>query len=236
MWRRWRACGTFRANRSGVQVFKRRKPKSWAQWSKAQVYPAGGFKRAILYLWHRLRRLPDPPHRIARGVFAGTIVNFPPIFGLQMPAAAGLAILMRGNVLAAVLATLLSNPLTTPIIATVSLKLGYFMLGIPGGVGLNEVFDAFTLAGGEIWHNFLAIFGPETTHWNGLAQFWTRIYWPYTVGSILPGIACSLALYWLTLPTLTAYQALRRRRLAARIAALRKKVAAKEGDGPRISP
>ena len=217
-------------------VFKRGKPLTWAAWTKAQVYPVGGFKRAGRYLWHRLRRLPDPPHRIARGVFAGTFVNFPPIFGLQMVAAAGLAWVMRGNVLAAVLATLLSNPITTPLIAAVSIKLGYFLLGIPGGVGLNEVFAAFAIAGSELWHNFLAIFGPEPTHWYGLVNFWHRIYWPYTVGSILPGIASSLVFYWLTRPTLSAYQGLRRRRLAARIDALRRKVAAKEDDDPAINP
>ena len=232
-------------NHSGDQVFKRRTPQSWAAWSKAQVYPAGGFKRATLYLWHRLRRLPDPPHRIARGIFAGTFVNFPPIFGLQMLAAAGMAWVMRGNVLAAVLGTFLSNPVTTPIIAAVSIKLGYWMLGIPGGVGLHEVFGAFADAGGDIWHNIKAIFGPEPTHWQGLIQFWHRIYWPYTVGSIIPGILTSLAFYWLTIPVLTAYQSLRSRRLAARYAMLRKKVAAKEAgsketgvkqdDGPTIT-
>ena len=196
----------------------------------------GGFRRAGLYLWHRLRRLPDPPHRIARGVFAGTFVNFPPIFGFQMIAAAGLASAMRGNVLAAVLATLLSNPVTTPMIAAASIKLGYFILGIPGNVGMAEVFAAFALAANDLWHNLRAIFGPEPTHWDGLLQFWHRIYWPYTVGSILPGLAISLLFYGLTLPALTAYQALRRRRLAARIAALRKKVAANEGDGPSTNP
>ena len=220
----------------GNMVFKRRTPLTWTAWAKAQVYPAGGFKRATIYLWHRLRRLPDPPHRIARGVFAGTFVNFPPIFGLQMVAAAAMAWAMRGNVLAAVLGTFLSNPLTTPFIAAVSIKLGYFILGIPGGVDLNELFLAFGLAGGELWNNLLAIFGPEKTHWSGLANFWHRIYWPYTVGSILPGIVTSLAFYWLTIPALTAYQSLRRRRLAARVIALRKKVAAKEGDDPVINP
>lgn len=241
MWRKWRGCGTFPENHSGEQVFKRRNPLSWQAWAKAQVYPAGGFKRATLYMWHRLRRLPDPPHRIARGVFAGTFVNFPPIFGLQMLAAAGLALAMRGNLLAAVLGTFLSNPVTTPLIAAVSIKLGYLILGIPGGVSLNELFDAFAGAGGEIWHNIRAMFGPEVAHWHGLAQFWHRIYWPYTVGSILPGLASSLLLYRLTIPALTAYQSLRRRRLATRIAALRKKVAAKaadakEDDGPVIRP
>ncbi len=209
---------------------------TWWAWAKSQVYPRGGIKRAITYTWHRLRRLPDPPHRIARGVFAGTFVNFPPIFGVQMIGAASMAWAMRGNVLAAVLATFISNPVTTPIIAAVSIKLGYWMLGIPGGVDLNEMFSAFTNAGADIWHNILAIFGPGKAHWDGLLQFWHRIYWPYTVGSILPGIATSLLFYWLTIPALTAYQALRRRRLAARYAALRKKVAAKEGDGPAINP
>lgn len=198
-------------------MFKR-KPQSWGEWSKAQVYPRGGFMRAIRYNWHRLRRLPDPPHRIARGVFAGTFVNFPPIFGFQIVAAAGLAYLMRGNILAAILATLLSNPVTTPLIALVSLELGHWILGSSEGVSLNGVFAAFAAAGGDLWHNILAVFTREDAHWEGLLLFWRRIYLPYLIGSILPGILCSLLLYWLTVPALTAYQALRRRRLQKRIA------------------
>jgi len=217
-------------------VFKRRNPLGWLSWLKEQVYPKGGFKRAILYVWHRLRRLPDPPHRIARGVFAGTFVNFPPIIGFQMLGAAGLALLMRGNIIAALLATFLSNPVTTPIIAYVSLETGYWILGRDGHVNLAGVYDAFVGATSDLWNNVLAIFGPEKTHWGGLAQFWRAIYLPYLVGSILPGIAVSLLFYWLTIPALTAYQALRRRRLAARFAALRKKVAAKESDGPPVKP
>lgn len=217
-------------------MFKRRNPLTWWNWFRAQVYPSGGFRRALAYQWHRLRRLPDPPQRIARGVFAGTFVNFPPILGLQIVAAVGLAWAMRGNVLAAVLATMLSNPVTTPIIAVISLKLGHWMLGTPGGIDMNGVFAAFTAAGGDLWHNVLAMFGPEQAHWDGLILFWKQIYLPYTLGSILPGIATSLALYWLTIPILTAYQALRRRRVQSRIAALRKKAAAKEGDDPAINP
>jgi uncharacterized protein (DUF2062 family) len=217
-------------------VFKRRNPIGWLEWLKEQVYPKRGFKRQIAYVWHRLRRLPDPPHRIARGVFAGTFVNFPPILGVQMLSAAGLAWVMRGNIIAALLATFLSNPVTTPLIAWVSLETGYWMLGIPGHVNLEGVYDAFVGATSDLWNNVLAMFGPEKTHWGGLLQFWQRIYLPYLVGSILPGIAVSLICYWLTIPALTAYQALRRRRLAARYAALRKKVAAKEGDVPPVNP
>ncbi|MGV8988230.1 MAG: DUF2062 domain-containing protein [Cypionkella sp.] len=199
-------------------MFKRRNPQKWYAWAKGQIYPRGGFKRAGLYQLHRLRRLPDPPHRIARGVFAGTFVNFPPIFGLQVVAAVLLAWAMRGNILAAIVATLLSNPVTTPLIAVVSLKLGHWMLGTPEGISMNGVFAAFAAAGGDLWHNFMAIFTKDTAHWEGLKLFWHRIYWPYTLGSILPGLATSALLSWLTIPTLTAYQKLRQRRRKTRAA------------------
>jgi uncharacterized protein (DUF2062 family) len=202
-------------------MFRRRNPLSWTQWAKEQVYPKGGFRRAGAYLWHRLRRLPDPPHRIARGVFAGTFVNFPPLLGVQVLSALGLAWAMRGNMLAAVLATLLSNPVTTPIIAVVSLKMGYWMLGIEGGFTLGAVFDAFGFAVQDLWNNFLAIFSPREAHWDGLIAFWKHIYLPYFVGSIIPGLITSLVLYKLTIPALTAYQNLRRRGLMKRIAARR---------------
>lgn len=211
-------------------MFKRRTPQTWTEWSKEQVYPKGGFKRAGRYLWHRLRRLPDPPHRIARGVFAGTFVNFPPIFGFQIIAAAAFAWALRGNILAAILATLLSNPVTTPLIALVSLHLGHWMLGSPEGISINGVFSAFAAAGADLWHNFMAIFTADSAHWDGLILFWRRIYWPYLLGSILPGIATSALLAWVTVPVLTAYQALSRRRRQQRAALRREQAARKDAD------
>ena len=188
---------------------------TWGKWARQQVYPKGGVKRAAAYLWHRLRRLPDPPHRIARGVFVGTFVNFPPIFGIQMPAAVLLAWALRGNVLAAVLGTLLSNPITTPLIALVSLNLGHWILGTPETISLNAVFAAFAGAGQDLWHNMGAAFTQETAHWDGLILFWHQIYFPYLIGSILPGLATSALFAWATVPLVTAAQALRRKRILA---------------------
>ena len=218
-------------------VFRRRKPLTWWAWTREQVYPSRGFTRAGLYLWHRLRRLPDPPHRIARGVFAGTFVNFPPIFGFQMLAAAGLAWALRGNILAAVLATLLSNPITTPLIALVSLQLGQWMLGTVEPFSVTMVFGAFLLAGQDLWHNFLAIFGPGEARWAGLIGFWHRLYLPYLVGSILPGLVVSGLLGWITVPVMNTYQALRLRRRLARWHKLQQKAAGANGDdAPPPSP
>ncbi len=190
-------------------VFKRRNPRSWLSLARNLIYPDGGFRRATRYLIHRMRRLPDEPHKIARGVFAGMFVNFPPIFGIQFISAALLAWVMRGNILAAVLCTFLSNPITTPFIAVGSLELGHWMLGIRVPLTPVMIFDAFSQAGYELWRNFLAIFSDAPTRWNNLGVFWRQIYFPYLVGSILPGLVFSLAAYYITIPLVRAYQKLR---------------------------
>lgn len=212
------------------------------------VYPQGGFRRATRYVLHRMQRLPDQPHRIARGVFAGTFVNFPPLFGIQMLSAAGLAWVLRGNILAALLATFLSNPLTTPFIAMGSLKLGHWMLGIEAPLDLNFVGAAFTQAGWELWQNLLAIFTADQTHWGKLIDFFWFIYWPYTIGSILPGLFFSFVTYYLSLPLIHAYQKLRaarfreksekRKALKARLAAMTQTIGSRESgdDEPPGSP
>ena len=207
-------------------MFKRRQPLSLLARAREMIYPTGGFKRSARYMMHRMRRLPDEPHRIARGVFAGTFVNFPPIFGLQFVGAAGLAWLMRGNILAALLATFLSNPFTTPLIAVGSLELGHWMLGTAGGVDFTTILSQFTGAGGEIWHNIRAIFTHETARWGELENFFWLIYWPYFVGSLIPGLLCALLTYWLTLPAVKAYQTLKAKKARERIEKLRRRKAA----------
>ena len=198
-------------------VFKRRTPRTWLRAAREFVYPAGGFRRATQYLVHRMRRLPDEPHRIARGVFAGVFVNFPPIFGIQFISAGLLAWVMRGNILAALLCTFLSNPITTPFIALGSLELGHWMLGIDRPLSAVYIFQAFGQAGSELWANVRAIFTDAPTEWGKLAAFWHAIYFPYLVGSILPGIVVSLIAYYVTIPLVHAYQKLRRARLSDRL-------------------
>ncbi|MFN4155536.1 MAG: DUF2062 domain-containing protein [Paracoccaceae bacterium] len=187
-------------------VFKRRDRRGWLAWVREMFYPTGGFRRATQYVIHRMRRLPDRPHRIARGVFAGSLIGFLPLPGLQFLGAWGLALVMRGNVLAALLATFNSNPITTPFFAVGAITLGHWMLGIDTPLNAEAIGDGFGRAGSELWHNFLAIFGPERMHWDGLAQFWSDIYLPYFIGALGPGILLSLIAYYITIPLVEAYQ------------------------------
>src|SRR6056297_3944816 len=102
-------------------VFKRRTPKSWLQFIAEAFWPRGGWTRATRYVVHRLRRLPDPAHKISRGIAAGVFACFTPFFGLHFVIATALAFVLRGNLMAALLATFFGNPLTFPIIAAVSM-------------------------------------------------------------------------------------------------------------------
>lgn len=187
-------------------VFKRRNKRTIFGWLREMIYPQGGFKRATRYVIHRMRRLPDRPHRIARGVFAGCLIGFLPLPGLQFLGAWGLARLMRGNVLAALLGTFNSNPITTPFFAVGAITLGHWMLGSDTPLSSEAIGAAFADAGTDIWQNIRSIFTPDVAHWSGLLQFWRQIYLPYFIGAIGPGIVLSLVFYYLTIPLVEAYQ------------------------------
>ncbi len=201
-------------------MFKRRDKQGFVARLRAQWRRPGGAMRAGKYLWHRLRRLPDPPERIARGVFAGVFVTFLPIIGIHFIAAAIVAWFLRGNILAALLATLVGNPVTFPLIALAAMSTGHWILGTTDPLTIPMVFDAFGAAAGDLWHNFFALIGgPGQPHWAGLILFWRDVYLPYLVGSIAPGLFFSLAAAGLTIPVVRAYQAMRQRRRLARVSA-----------------
>lgn len=202
-------------------VFKRRTKRSYIQIATESVYPRGGWRRAAQYVAHRLRRLPDAPHRIARGVFAGVFVSFLPIFGLHFASAALIAFLLRGNILASLLATFFGNPITFPIIAVSSVELGTWILGRGAGLPAIEIVAAFGRAGSEFWWNVRAIFTSADTHWTNLGLFFQDVFLPYLIGGIGPGIVAGLVCYYLSIPVVTAYQKLRRKRLKDRFEKLR---------------
>lgn len=187
-------------------VFKRRDPLGWVQWLREMVYPTGGFRRATQYVLHRMRRLPDDPYRVARGVFAGCLIGFLPLPGMQFLGAAALAWTMRGNIFAALLGTFNSNPITTPFFAVGAISLGHWLLGIDTPLSAEAIGAAFGDAGRDLWHNVIALFGPETMHWAGLADFWRNVYVPYFIGALVPGFVLSLGFYYATIPLVAAYQ------------------------------
>ncbi len=196
-------------------MFKRRTPRSYVEIVAHAVYPRGGWGRASRYVMHRLQRLPDPAYKISRGIAAGVFTSFTPFYGLHFLISAGVAWAVRGNILAALLATFVGNPITFPIIATLSVELGSLILG-QKPVPLHQVVTSFSYASLELWRNFGAIFSSNVVTWTHLPDFLRTVFWPYLVGGIGPGLVAAAVAYAISRPVITAYQRARLRQLKKR--------------------
>ena len=209
-------------------VFKRRNKRPIWQAVAEFLWPRTGWVRAFRYVRHRLWRLPDPPHRIARGIFAGIFVTFTPFFGLHFFLAAFVAFILRGNIVAALLATFVGNPPTFIVIATLSLSTGHYLLGRPPPEEVTEsTFEVFWSSTKAFFNNIGAGFTDAEADWSLLAGFYHEIFYPYMVGGIIPGVICGLIGYYVSLPVIQAYQNRRKGRLKAKLLELKQKAAAK---------
>jgi uncharacterized protein (DUF2062 family) len=198
-------------------VFKRRDKPPLHSRIREAVLPRRGWRRGIEYLGHRVRRLPDTPHRIALGFACGVFAAFTPFFGLHFLLAAGLAWIGRGNVIASLAGTFAANPVTLPVIAPVALWLGRKILGYGvTGRDPSRIEDAFTQFFAGLWDSLKSLFGYGESEWYRLMLFVQDVIWPYFVGGLLPGLVAAIASYYLTRPLIAAYQTRRRARMLAR--------------------
>lgn len=208
-------------------VFKRRDRRPVWKVVVDFFYPKGGWVRAFEYVKHRVRRLPDTPEKISRGIWAGVFVAFTPFYGLHFICAALLAKLMRGNILASLLATFFGNPLTYLPIAATSLWFGHKILGTRPTDGIeSSLGEKFSGAWADLWHNILAVFTESRMEWTGLARFYDEVFLPYLVGGLIPGVIAASLTYWVSVPVIRAYQNRRRKKLEEKLAQLR-------GEAPR---
>lgn len=213
-------------------MFKRREKRTVLQFIADSLYPRGGWGRAASYVLHRLRRLPDPPYKIARGIFAGVFTTFTPFYGFHFIIAALIAKMVRGNILAALLSTFFGNPLTYVPIGIVSLETGHFLLGTRPDRGLHRsLVGKFTDAFSEAFDNAWRALWGETVDWSQLARFYHDVFLPYMVGGVIPGLVAGLICYYLSVPLITAYQKRRLASLRKRAGKTLAKRSAKEKQG-----
>lgn len=201
-------------------VFKRRDRPPLLERIRAVVYPRRGWRRGIEYIGHRVRRLPDTPHRIALGFACGVFMSFTPFFGLHLVGSMALAWLVRGNVIAAAIGQVVGNPFTLPFIAWISMALGRRILGEggPSGRSFERIDLALSAAVDGLWHTALSWFGMGVSQWGKVMLVYSDVILPYAIGGILPGLIASAAFYYLVRFVVVAYRARRRKRIEARIA------------------
>ncbi|CUK16324.1 hypothetical protein RUE5091_03979 [Ruegeria denitrificans] len=198
-------------------VFKRRDRRSPIQIASEFVYPRGGWTRAFHYVKHRIRRLPDSPERIARGVGVGVFTAFTPFYGFHFFIAALLSRIFNGNLLASLSGTFFGNPLTYVPIGVVCLQTGHFLLGDDfEEEETHGLMDSFFKALSDLKNNFMAMFTGRDAEWRGLSVFYDEVFFPYLIGGIFPGLIAGYICYYLSLPVVRTYQQRRRARIKAK--------------------
>lgn len=217
-------------------VFKRRDRRSPVQVASELVYPRGGWTRAFHYVKHRVRRLPDSPDRIARGIGAGVFASFTPFYGLHFLVAAIGARLIKGNILAALSGTFFGNPLTYVPIGVICLQTGHFLLGTEYEEGDTQgLMGKFADAIGDLKDNLFALFTDRVADWHGLGQFYHDVFYPYMIGGIIPGIVAGIICYYLSLPLILTYQQRRRAKIKAKFEEIKRR-AEETSAGPAPRP
>ncbi len=191
-------------------VFKRRDKQSLYQRLRALFLPKRGWKRGFKYVGHRVKRLPDTPHKIALGAGIGIFVCFSPLLGLHLAMALVLVYTLRANLVASFITTMFGNPLTFPLIAAVSLNFGRIVLGRnTRDDDFQSLHSAFWQASTDAWQLVKSWLGlaerPE-----GLGDFISNLFLPYLLGGTIIGVIAGAITYFVSKPIIGAYQTRRR--------------------------
>lgn len=170
-------------------MFKRTRTQPFYRRIINLLWPQSGWKRSGQYLLHRLNRLKGTPHSIATGVACGVAISFTPFVGLHMILAASTAWLLRGNILASALGTIIGNPWTFPFIWLSVLYTGRYMLGYDSATSARIDFLTFFEKGIHAMMSFdFSLF---------FQDIWP-ILWPMIIGCIPYYIFFWVASYFLT--------------------------------------
>ncbi|MCZ2203817.1 DUF2062 domain-containing protein [Bartonella sp. A05] len=158
-------------------LFRHRKPVDFGERIRLLFWPRCSFSRSLSYMRKRILRISETPHKIALGFAIGVFLACSPLFGLHIFLAVFFSWVLRGNFAAAIIGTVLSNPLTFFLIIMADYKIGILclsFLGYVNEVSLSQVymmFDDLTLL------NIRQIFKGT----------WDSIMMPMILGGILLG-------------------------------------------------
>ena len=141
-------------------------------------------KRQIKYQCLRLLREQDSVHRLAMGIACGIFVGCLPIIPFQTVAVLTLAFILRGNKLAAWLATFISNPVNMIPFYALLYAIGKHFIHPQAGLILDD--EHLTMA--------------------ALLQRGTHLFLSMVVGGAILGIPSAILSYFVTSFLVTRYR------------------------------
>jgi uncharacterized protein (DUF2062 family) len=148
---------------------------------------------------HRLARMNVSPHTLAIGFAAGAFASFTPFIGLHFILAALTALVVRGNLIASAVGTVVGNPITFPFIWIASYNLGAQILGMSAKDEVTITIDQNVgfFSDGPI--------ASMTMLWNSVEP----VLWPMVLGGLPLGLICGLICYFVVYGTLNRFKARR---------------------------
>jgi len=192
-------------------IFKRRDKRLTFGRLKELLLPKKGWRRALDYFIHRVKRIPDTPHKIAIGIATGVFCSFTPFFGLHFFLAAFVAYIFKGNIVAALFGTFFGNPVTWPFIASFSVKLGQIILGYPV-TNFETFLEHFVEAYDATIQGVKSLFGYGESDWALLYSFFRELFLPYFIGGFVLGLIAALFTYFVFRPIIYAYKVTRKKK------------------------
>lgn len=155
-----------------------------------QIVPTVGrttfFKRALEKFWE-IAREKDPPHKIALGLAMGIFVGFLPIMGIQMAVVTLVALIVRGNLKAALAGVWISNPITFVPLYWANYLFGTLFFP-ESSVGLKEFGAQMARVGSFDIHAIRASIA-------SILNLGADIFIPLWVGSVVLGVVFGVLIY-----------------------------------------
>lgn len=120
------------------------------------------FRRCWQFLASLVRRLldlKDKPHAIAGGVAIGMFIGFTPLFGIKTLLCLGLALALRCNPIAAVVAVSLHDVVTPiwPVLLLLEYQIGFWVLSSPHHLPPSLEHHHFHIAEMMTWKTFSTV-------------------------------------------------------------------------------
>ncbi|MBI0176443.1 DUF2062 domain-containing protein [Bartonella apis] len=188
-------------------LFRRRKPVTFLERIRLWLWPRRSFSRSLKYYGKRLLRISATPHQVALGLAIGVLAASSPLFGFHIVLAGIVTWLLRGNVAAAILGTMLSNPLTFLPIVMLDYKLGHFCFALFGNV------DAIPLA--EIRAMFEGLSASQA--WGILLEAWDTVMKPILFGGLILGLLLGSFAYICAYRATARFQKHRQEKMAEKV-------------------
>ena len=113
-------------------MFRRRQKHTSFHRARDFFWPRAGWHRSTRYVFHRVARIPGSSYSLAAGFACGAAISFTPFLGLHFVLAALLAYVIRANVIASAIGTVVGNPWTFPFIWFGVYELGSWMTDMNG--------------------------------------------------------------------------------------------------------